>query len=826
MRQGTRRGISRLMKAAIALALAVLLLHLGAVYLLRQQAEQLLHPGPGEGVYLGDVHLNLFSGTLAIDGLELGERAQPYLKVHKLLLDLDMTALLSGELELQNVQLFGGSWRVTRNRDGSIDPGIALPVSEASETDEADVGIALMLRELALKEFHIRYTDLAQPQLGEQVFAVQHLDVRDLVLPGDQAGEQPGNIEAALAWGEAKLALKGQLSAKPFFRGQLQLDQLELAKALQLARDKLQLSGLLSGEWQLSLDRQLALKGKAGLQDLDLRDPAYRVVAGKLQLEGLQLTMPLDAPEQLSLAGERISGEKLSLQQRAQVVSGEALALEGAWQVDLGQNTYQLGELGLELAQLDIQDIGLLAKSERLDLQLKAAQGSLESPALEAALSLTGIHAEPIELGGDSLSIDRVTLPQIKLEGESLQLSGAELSQLALQQGPLSLARVTLGPSAFADNHLAIGELVLDRLQTRVQRDAQGVWQLPVPTNPPSSAAGSLPEPGAEPLRWSLAGVRVTGDSQLHLIDQSMQPALDKHIQLAELKLGALDSRRSNADTPLSLELQPDPYSALKMQAKLRPLSESVYLDAEGELNGLELAQVNALVADSIGHRFLAGQMDNSFSLNIDKQHLKMVNKLLLEDLDVEAIEGQQGPPLGAAIALLQDRDGKFSLDVPIEGDLDNPDFKVLAALNPIIVKAVAGAATLAIQPLGSVLLVGSLLADQALKVSFDPALFDAKSAQLSAGADDKLKLLAGKLRDKPKLRLRLCGMAAAADQTLDKKGKPLLSDEQLLALADQRAAKVRSLMLGEGVDESQLRSCRPAIDDKPEGKPRVAIRF
>jgi hypothetical protein len=203
-----------------------------------------------------------------------------------------------------------------------------------------------------------------------------------------------------------------------------------------------------------------------------------------------------------------------------------------------------------------------------------------------------------------------------------------------------------------------------------------------------------------------------------------------------------------------------------------------------------------------------------------------MKNFIELHGAEVEALEGKDGPPLGTAIALLEDRDGYVKIDVPVQGKLDDPNFRVLAALNPVIMKAVAGTAALAIQPLGSVLLVGSLLADQALKVTFNPALFDPKSTELNPAAEKYLTELAVKLSEKPKLALRVCGVAVEAEREKDKKGAYLDKPEDLLEMAQQRSQAVRQFMLAGGVGKKQLRSCRPSLDPKPEAKPRVDIRL
>ena len=85
---------------------------------------------------------------------------------------------------------------------------------------------------------------------------------------------------------------------------------------------------------------------------------------------------------------------------------------------------------------------------------------------------------------------------------------------------------------------------------------------------------------------------------------------------------------------------------------------------------------------------------------------------------------------------------------------------------------------------------------------------------------------LAGKLKEKPKLELRLCGVVVQVDRSRDKKGGLVETGEKLLGLAEQRAQRVRELMLAGGVAEAQLKSCRPVYDQADAGLPRVEIKL
>jgi hypothetical protein len=461
---------------------------------------------------------------------------------------------------------------------------------------------------------------------------------------------------------------------------------------------------------------------------------------------------------------------------------------------------------------------------------------SVDEPGPVLALSV-----DDIEVDSPGLPHERLTLGGLEVDGLELAgpytVAGVRLRDLALPGGlettALRVAGIAVGPSVVdLDAGIAVGEVVVDGLETGVVRDGEGVWQhVATPAARPagdgsSPAAEPDAETAAEPLPWRLAGLRVTGDSHLTVADTlnpDMQPI---RYGLERVEVGALDSAEPGADTPFDLLLRPDRYSEFAIAGVVRPLADDLYLDATGHLQGFGLTSVNGLIANDLGHRFNSGQLDNEFKIQVVEKHLEMDNQLALASVEAEALPDKDGPPLGTAIALLEDRDGNIKLGVPVSGDLDDPNFRVLGALDPIIMKAVAGAAALAIQPLGSVLLVGTLLADQALKVTFDPAVFEPASTALTDDARDYLVALAGKLVAKPKLGVRLCGIYAAVEREKDKDGKFVDDPEALLEIAQRRAYRVRDFMLEQGVGAQQLKACRPSLDDSEEGLPRVAIRF
>ncbi len=772
----TRRITAALIWLAAGLLGLLVLLHLILPGVLRYQLEDTLHPRPGQGTYLGDINLNLFSGLLTIDDVVLGEPGREYLRAAHLVLDIDTPALLGGRLRVQEFALDNGFWRVIRNPDGSVDPGVPLPSPGAAEPSSP--AVALLIESARLRHFRLRCLD-RKSGLPEQRLLIERIELHDF----DPAATREAPLTARLQWGSAQVALDARLATAKGISlvGTIKARRFPLDKSMRLARTGLPISGVLDSMLKLRLkEGQLSLSGELSGEGLGYRPEGMTAALQRLSVGGLGLQLPLGRPGQLSFSG-KLSGDGLRYEAEGQAatlqhlsvgsmalqlplehprqltlkvgpVASDALSLnlgqqqldvsegrlQGEWHFYQAENKLSQKGLALGLKGVKAAQSGQQAQLDTLALELLPGDIGLDRPELQGTLAVGGIQLSHPSLGDDRFQVGSLHTSGWQWRQDQLFIDEAKAQALAFAHYPLHVAKVSLGRSIVSGRQLALGPVVISDAQGELQRKADGQWVLPVVK--PDAATTEQAQTSAPHIR--LAGVTFEGLNRIHLIDRSVKPALDQKIRIETLQLGALDSTRPQADTPLELVLRPDTYSQLRLQASLRPFAPSFRIDTKGVLQGLHLPLVNGLVANDLGHRFLDGELEDKFELEIAENKLHMQNALRLERLDVEAIKGKEGPPLALAIALLEDRQGRISLEVPIDGDLDNPNFRVLGALNPVIMKAVAGTAALAIQPLGSVLLVGGLLAGEALKVSFDPALFQAKRADLAPGMGSKLREL------------------------------------------------------------------------------------
>src|SRR5690606_21504011 len=135
---------------------------------------------------------------------------------------------------------------------------------------------------------------------------------------------------------------------------------------------------------------------------------------------------------------------------------------------------------------------------------------------------------------------------------------------------------------------------------------------------------------------------------------------------------------------------------------------------------------------------------------------LPIYNNIVLRDLELGRkvpYEGALDLPLGLAIALLRHPDGRIDIDLPVEGDMNNPDFRlggvILSAIGNLLTRAVTAPFRLLGAPVG-----------------LDPAQFDSidcepGTARLAPPEREKLAKLAEAMPQRPQLALEIPGAYA-----------------------------------------------------------------
>ncbi len=196
-----------------------------------------------------------------------------------------------------------------------------------------------------------------------------------------------------------------------------------------------------------------------------------------------------------------------------------------------------------------------------------------------------------------------------------------------------------------------------------------------------------------------------------------------------------------------------DAYGSAKLKGSVEASDFKSYTDLNLNFRNLSLNSFSGYSAQFAGYKIDEGKLFLDLQYKIFDSQLLGANSLIIKKIKLgEEIEDENITklPLGFAVALLEDSEGVIDINMPVEGNLNEPDFKygamVLKTFVNLIVKAVASP----FKFLGAAMGIKS---DELEYVEFGASEFI-----LLPPEREKLDNIAKMLLEKPKLSLKISG--------------------------------------------------------------------
>jgi len=291
---------------------------------------------------------------------------------------------------------------------------------------------------------------------------------------------------------------------------------------------------------------------------------------------------------------------------------------------------------------------------------------------------------------------------------------------------------------------------------------------IPQPADSPAKPAAAKPAGNQKPLGIHIGGIAIN-DGSANFADFSLTPNFATAIQQLNGQIGSIDSRQAK---PASVDIKGkvDRYAPVTIKGAVNPFDPMASLDIATSFKRVELTTLTPYSGKFAGYRIRKGRLNLDLHYLITKGQLKAENKVVVEQLQLgEKVDSPDAVslPLKLAIALLKDVDGKISIELPVTGDLNNPQFSVMPivwqTLRNLIVKAAAAPFKL----IGGLVSGGG--SEDLGTVSFAPG-----SSELNKDAEAALVKLSQALKERPALRLEIEGTAAQSSDG------PLLAEQRL----------------------------------------------
>ncbi|HET9325832.1 MAG TPA: DUF748 domain-containing protein [Candidatus Eisenbacteria bacterium] len=346
----------------------------------------------------------------------------------------------------------------------------------------------------------------------------------------------------------------------------------------------------------------------------------------------------------------------------------------------------------------------------------------------------------------------------LRADGRVRELAAADSASgddfLRVAEAVVKGAELDLGPDRFRMKSLALAR---PSATVALGSDASlNLFRIFPSLVPP--AKGTVTK--AVPFRIDRIGIK---NGRMRFVDHTVAPPYVTRVERISGELLGLSSDPKD-EAHFVLAGKADGTAPIKVDARLRPADKEPYGVFTFSLSSYEMTALTPYIGKYLGRFVDRGQMSLDLDYRIADRHLKGQNDAKLDQFTLGQKSGSKDAtrlPVGLALALLRDRHGRIALDVPVEGDLDDPHF----GIGRVILQALVNLVTrLAMSPFA---LLGKLVpggGDETLGViAFAPGV-----DTLSADQATKVGKLVEALGERPELRIYVTG---AADSIVDRGG-------------------------------------------------------
>jgi len=343
--------------------------------------------------------------------------------------------------------------------------------------------------------------------------------------------------------------------------------------------------------------------------------------------------------------------------------------------------------------------------------------------------------------------------------------------------------------------YLTIQEIKVAKPFSRVLIDEKGQINLAMATvltpektaQDPDREATSSTSPADDtepddspPVPVKIGSIKGRG-GKIIFADRSFKPGFQANIESVETLITGLSTEATGPAT-VDIKGRVDGHAPVSITGEINPLAEDMYANLVFDFQQMDLTAASPYSGRYVGRAISQGKLSVKTAYHIENRALKADHNILIDQFNFgETVDSpdDMNLPVDLAVALLKDRSGEIHIDLPVAGDMDDPEFSiagiVLKAFVNLIVKAITSPFAL----------LGSMFEGE----DMDQLAFDPGQARLTPATTEKLDALIKVLYDRPSLKLEISGYAdpasdrpAFADILFQRK----LQSQKALQLADE----------------------------------------
>ncbi|RLC33713.1 MAG: hypothetical protein DRH32_00510 [Deltaproteobacteria bacterium] len=444
-----------------------------------------------------------------------------------------------------------------------------------------------------------------------------------------------------------------------------------------------------------------------------------------------------------------------------------------------------------------------------------AAHGSVVLNPLEADLEVNADNirisrfqpylADKIKLlitDGRFNTAGRVLMTQAGDEKISLAYKGwADLNRFASLDQQMARDFINWGDLHLADlditvnpTRISLGEISLSDFYTRLIVNADGTLNLSrilgqQEKHAQEKQSGQTPvdmDKDAEVLPIKIGSVTLQG-GRISFSDRYIQPNFNAELMELGGRISELSSA-AGARADLMVKGRLDNYAPLEITGAINPLSRDLFVDVRIDFSDIEMSPFTPYSGKYLGYTLQKGKLALQLQYELADKKLKGKNRIIFDQLTLgQKVDSPEATslPVGLAISLLTDRSGKIDVDLPVQGNLDDPEFSLGSIVFKALVNLIAKAITSPFALLSSVFGGGEEISH---------VEFDYGGSAIGDDQAKKLDTLVQALYDRPALQLEIQGTAdSVKDSRKIRRDRfdNLLKAEKLKSMLQQGMAAV-----------------------------------
>ncbi|MGQ7273016.1 DUF748 domain-containing protein [Marinobacter sp. V034] len=256
-------------------------------------------------------------------------------------------------------------------------------------------------------------------------------------------------------------------------------------------------------------------------------------------------------------------------------------------------------------------------------------------------------------------------------------------------------------------------------------------------------------------------------------VDRSIEPVFSTRLSALEGNIEGL-SNISPQQGKINLKGKLGERGSLAVTGSIGTLGEEDTTKLKLNADNLAMSDLSPYFGRYVGYSVDSGKLKLDLDYDITGSHIKADNRVIMDQLALgESVQSEEAvnAPVRLGLSLLRDGDGVIDIDLPIEGDLDDPEFRVGRVVMRTFVNLLARVATSPFNVLGSVAELAGFSGEELGQMAFVPG-----EARLAPGEEKKFELLAKALSDRSQLLLNVRGSVAPELDELGLKSQKLFN--------------------------------------------------